>query len=125
MSYMAKHQHNFSCPIGDTLGIIAGRWKPEILWHLKDEVMRFNQLKRAIGNVSQKMLTQQLRELQRDGLVIRTQYEEIPPRVEYCLTELANSLKPLFDSIVDWNNEHAAEIHKARLEYDQKDSYTK
>ena len=101
MNDMAKHQHNFSCPIGNTLGIIAGRWKPEILWHLKGEVMRFNQLQRAIGSVSQKMLTQQLRELQRDGLVVRTQYEEIPPRVEYALTDLADSLKPLFESIVN------------------------
>jgi len=116
---MAKHQHNSSCPIGNTLGIIAGRWKPDILWHLQDGKMRFNQLQRAIGGVSQKMLTQQLRELQRDGLVIRTQYEEIPPRVEYNLTILANSLKPLFDSIVNWSNEHAETIHQARIEYDQ------
>lgn len=119
MNYMAKHQHNFSCPIGNTLGIIAGRWKPEILWHLKTDVMRFNQLQRAIGGVSQKMLTQQLRELQRDGLVVRTQYEEIPPRVEYALTELADSLKPLFESIVNWSDEHEDAIHKARLKYDQ------
>jgi DNA-binding HxlR family transcriptional regulator len=117
---MAKHQHNFSCPIGNTLGIIAGRWKPEILWHLKTDVMRFNQLQRAIGGVSQKMLTQQLRELQRDGLVVRTQYEEIPPRVEYALTELADSLKPLFESIVNWSDKHEDAIHKARVKYDQK-----
>jgi len=116
---MAKHQHNSSCPIGNTLSIIAGRWKPEILWHLKDETMRFNQLQRAIGGVSQKMLTQQLRELQRDGLVIRTQYEEIPPRVEYNLTELADSLKPLFDSIVNWSVGNADEIKHARKKYDQ------
>ena len=81
--------------------------------------MRFNQLLRAIGGVSQKMLTQQLRELQRDGLVNRIQYEEIPPRVEYSLTELDNSLNPLFDSIVHWNNAHAETIHNARLKYDQ------
>jgi DNA-binding HxlR family transcriptional regulator len=117
---MAKHQHNSSCPIGNTLGIIAGRWKPEILWHLKDETMRFNQLQRAIGGVSQKMLTQQLRELQRDGLVILTQFEEIPPRVEYCLTGLADSLKPLFGSIVAWSDEHANEIQLARTKYDLK-----
>ncbi len=98
---MNKNKHIFSCPIGETLEIIAGKWKPEILWHLIDHRMRFNQLQRAIGSVSQKMLTQQLRELQRDGLVERTQYEEIPPRVEYALTELADSLKPLFDSIVN------------------------
>jgi len=117
---MAKIKHSFSCPIGETLGMIAGRWKPEILWHLKGETMRFNQLQRAIGGVSQKMLTQQLRELQRDGLVIRTQYEEIPPRVEYNLTELADSLKPLFDSIVNWSHKHTDAIHEARFKYDQR-----
>lgn len=84
--------------------------------------MRFNQLQRAIGGVSQKMLTQQLRELQRDGLVNRIQYEEIPPRVEYSLTDLANSLNPLFDSIVHWNNAHAEKIYNARLKYDQLNS---
>ncbi len=115
---MANNQHRFSCPIGDTLEIIAGKWKPEILWHLTDKVMRFNQLKRAIGDVSQKMLTQQLRELQRDGLVERTQYEEIPPRVEYTLTELAESLKPLFSTLVLWNKDHQDDIKKARLKYD-------
>lgn len=115
---MAKHQHTSSCPIGNTLGIIAGRWKPEILWHLKDEMMRFNQLQRAIGGVSQKMLTQQLRELQRDGLIVRVQYEEIPPRVEYSLTKLAGSLKPLFASIVNWSVEHELDVNKARLKYD-------
>jgi len=116
---MAKIKHSFSCPIGETLGMIAGRWKPEILWHLKSQVMRFNQLHRAIGGVSQKMLTQQLRELQRDGLIERKQYEEIPPRVEYSLTELADSLKPLFDSMVNWSNNNAEKIQKARLKYDQ------
>ena len=115
---MNKNKHLFSCPIGETLEIIAGKWKPEILWHLIDHRMRFNQLQRAIGSVSQKMLTQQLRELQRDGLVERTQYEEIPPRVEYALTELADSLKPLFDSIVNWSEKHQEVIYKARSKYD-------
>jgi DNA-binding HxlR family transcriptional regulator len=115
---MEKNDHIFSCPIGETLAMIGGKWKPEILWYLADQAMRFNQLQRAIGGVSQKMLTQQLRELQRDGLVQRRQYEEIPLRVEYAQTELVDSLKPLFDSIVKWGKQHRKDIYKARLNYD-------
>lgn len=115
---MNKDNHQFSCPIGATLDIIAGKWKPEILWHLTDETMRFNQLQRAIGNVSQKMLTQQLRELQRDGLILRKQYEEIPPKVEYSSTKLAQSLKPLFNDLIEWSSTHIEEINKSRNKHD-------
>lgn len=117
---MNNNTHQFSCPIGTTLDIIAGKWKPEILWYLTDKTMRFNQLQRAIGNVSQKMLTQQLRELQRDGLVLRKQYEEIPPKVEYSSTELANTLKPLFGHLTEWGADHLLEINKSRNQYDNK-----
>lgn len=115
---MHKKKHKFFCPVGETLSIFAGRWKPEILWHLKGECMRFNQLKKSIGDVSQKMLTQQLRELERDGLIKRTQYLEIPPRVEYEYTNLASSLTQVFDTLEEWGNEHKDIISKARKEYD-------
>jgi len=115
-----KDRHLSSCPIGGALDIFSGRWKPEILWHLKDKSVRFNQLQRLIGAVSQKMLTQQLRELERDGLVKRTQYKEIPPRVEYECTALANSLSGIFDTLVDWGNEKGDEITKARRRYDRR-----
>ncbi|MBT5186954.1 MAG: helix-turn-helix transcriptional regulator [Kordiimonadaceae bacterium] len=111
-------EHVFSCPIGGTLEIIAGRWKPEIIWNLQDGPMRFNALKREIGHVSQKMLTQQLRELMRDGLITRTQYAEIPPRVEYQQTELAKSLKPVFAALIDWNTKHNSKVQKSRLKYE-------
>lgn len=116
---MTKQKHVFSCPIGGTLNVFAGRWKPEILWHLKTGHMRFNQLQRAIGDVSQKMLTQQLRELERDGLIKRTQYPEIPPRVEYEYTELANTLQPIFTALVKWNDKHNVAVIKAQKEYDK------
>ncbi|MCF6274539.1 MAG: helix-turn-helix transcriptional regulator [Robiginitomaculum sp.] len=116
---MAKNKHLSSCPIGGALDVFTGRWKPEILWHLKDKCVRFNQLQRAIGKVSQKMLTQQLRELERDGLVKRTQYPEIPPRVEYECTDLANSLADIFGALVIWGDDHDAEITKARRKYDR------
>ena len=82
--------------------------------------MRFNALQRSIGSVSQKMLTQQLRELERDGLVRRTQYPEIPPRVEYECTDLAKSLVPIFDVLEKWSDKHRADIIKAQRRYDRK-----
>ncbi len=116
---MSKNKHIFSCPIGGALSVFAGRWKPEILWHLKNGPVRFNQLLRLIEGVSQKMLTQQLRELQRDGLVTRTQYEEIPPRVEYACTKLADSLVPIFDELEEWNKTHHHHVRKAQKKYDK------
>lgn len=119
---MSKKNHTFSCPVGKTLSIFAGRWKPEILWNLRGECMRFNQLQKSIGDVSQKMLTQQLRELERDGLIKRTQYLEIPPKVEYEYTDLAHSLSPVFDTLIEWGNEQDKSISKARNKYDKEKS---
>lgn len=116
---MKDRKQVFSCPIGGTLEVIAGRWKSEILWHLNDGPMRFNALQRKVGQVSQKMLSQQLRELQRDGMVTRTQYEEIPPRVEYALTEFSKTLGPIFKMMVDWSAENSGEVIKKRKKYDR------
>ncbi|MEM6601992.1 MAG: helix-turn-helix domain-containing protein, partial [Verrucomicrobiota bacterium] len=100
-----------------TLGVFAGKWKPEILWHLKDERMRFNQLQRCVGGVSQKMLAQQLRELQRDGLVKRIQYETIPPHVEYEATYLVATLEPVFDVLEQWYQDNGKSVQKAQKRY--------
>ena len=116
---MVKKNYLFSCPIGGALSVFAGRWKPEILWHLKDGCMRFNQLRKAIAEVSQKMLTQQLRELERDGLVKRTQYPEIPPRVEYEYTELAKTLIPIFDILITWSDKNGPEVIKSQQRYEK------
>lgn len=113
-----QKEHVFLCPIGGTLEVIAGRWKPEIIWNLQEGPLRFNELKRRIGSVSQKMLTQQLRELIRDGLVTRTQYAEIPPRVEYEQTNLALSLKPVLKALTDWSDAHGDMVMNARENYD-------
>lgn len=118
--YKMKTLHQPACPIGGALSVFAGRWKPEILWQLGNGSMRFNQLQRAIGGVSQKMLTQQLRELERDGLVNRTQFPEIPPRVEYDCTELADTLTPIFSALEEWNETHSTQIINARKKYDRK-----
>jgi DNA-binding HxlR family transcriptional regulator len=89
--------------LGEALRCIDGRWKMPILAHLSgNETMRFSDLQRAIPQASQKMLTQHLRELERDGIVARTIYPEVPPRVEYRLTDLGRGLTPVFLALADW-----------------------
>ena len=90
--------------LGDALRCIDGRWKMPILAHLSEnETMRFSDLERAIPQASQKMLTQHLRELEADGIIARTIYPEVPPRVEYRLTNLGRGLKPVFLALAGWD----------------------
>lgn len=91
-----------ACPVEITLTLIGSKWKVLILRDLIDGKKRFGELKKSIGTVSQKVLTAQLREMEADGLVIRTVYPEVPPRVEYELSELGKSLKPVLDSLWSW-----------------------
>lgn len=84
------------------LSIIGGKWKPEILWHLRKKSLRFLELQRRISRITQSVLTQNLRELEADGLLTRTAYPEIPPRVEYELTDLGKTVLPVLDAISAW-----------------------
>jgi DNA-binding HxlR family transcriptional regulator len=90
------------CPAELTLKVIGGRWKVLLLYHLFQGTRRFSQLRRSINGITQKMLTQQLREMERDGLVHREVFPSVPPRVEYSLTDLGMSLKPVIDAMCDW-----------------------
>lgn len=121
---MAKRkQYDGPCPIERVINVFGGKWKPAILFHLEKEgTLRFSQLKRLIPEVTQRMLTQQLRELERDGLVKREHYPEIPPRVEYTATKIALALAPVAKAIEKWGDEHMNAIHKARKAYDRKNS---
>lgn len=92
----------YTCGVTTTLELIGGKWKGVILWHLSLKTLRFSQLKRRLPGVTQKMLTQQLRELERDGLVHREVFAEVPPRVEYSMTELGQTLKPVLQLMRDW-----------------------
>lgn len=108
------------CPIEETVKIFGGKWKASILFHLAEGQCRFNELRRRIPAITQRMLTQQLRELERDGLVTREQFNEIPPRVEYSLTEISQSLEPIFQAIEKWGQFHFTDIKGARAKYDSR-----
>ena len=103
------------------MAIIGGKWKPAILYSLvMDGTLRFTELRRRIPRVTQRMLTQQLRDLERHGLVARVHHPEIPPRVEYSVTALGRSLHPIFQSVCAWAGENYPEIEKARARYSRR-----
>lgn len=93
-------------PVFITLRVIGGKWKPLILWHLCDEPVRFSALKRAIGGITQKMLTEQLRAMEQDHLVKRTVYAVVPPKVEYSITAYGKTLHPVLHSMAEWGITH-------------------
>ena len=93
------------CPVEITLSLIGGKYKALILWHLSTGTLRFSQLQKAV-TATPRMLTLQLRELEADGLITRTVYPEVPPRVEYAMTDLGRSLMPILTAIRDWGTEY-------------------
>ena len=97
-----------ACPVETTLMLIGDKWKVLILRDLMPGTKRFGELKKSIGSVSQKVLTSQLRQMEESGLLIRTVFPEVPPRVEYTLTELGHSLKPVLDAMWNWGEEYKA-----------------
>jgi len=104
-----------------TMSLIGAKWKPAIMYALvMDGTLRFSELKRRIPGVTQRMLTQQLRDLERHGLVQRLFYPEIPPRVEYSVTDLGRSLHPIFKSVCDWAGKNFKAIENARNQYDER-----
>ena len=99
-----------ACPVETTLTLIGDKWKVLILRDLMDGTKRFGELKKSIGGVSQKVLTAQLRAMEASGLVHREVYAEVPPRVEYSLTELGRSLQPILDSMVLWGRAYKKQL---------------
>ena len=98
-----------ACPVETTLTLISDKWKVLILRDLMPGARRFGELKKSLGSVSQKVLTAQLREMEGSGLLTRTVYPEVPPHVEYTLTELGRSLKPVLDAMQAWGEEYKAQ----------------
>ena len=107
MKDTAKTGRN-SCPVEWTLEVIGGKWKCVILWHVRGRVRRFSELRRLIPGATQKMLTAQLRQLERDGLIERKVYAQVPPKVEYSISEYGRSLSPLLEQMCKWGLSHTA-----------------
>lgn len=103
---MDEHDLPGRCAVDVALDAVGGKWKPLVIYRLRHGTLRFGQLQRAIPKVTQRMLTLQLRELERDGLVHRTVYPEVPPRVEYGLTATAINLLPILEALGRWAQRH-------------------
>ena len=110
MSEMTAKATLPACPVETTLTLIGDKWKVLILRDLMPGTKRFGELKKSVGNVSQKVLTAQLRAMEESGLVHREVYAEVPPRVEYSLTELGKSLRPVLDSMQAWGEGYKASM---------------
>ena len=100
------------CPVTGMLQLIGGRWKPIILYCLRSDTRRFGEISARIPTISRKVLTEQLKELEQDGLISRAQFKEIPPRVEYTLTELGKSLTPVLNEMEKWGIENIVKKQK-------------
>jgi DNA-binding HxlR family transcriptional regulator len=109
MSAKAESHTRLSCAVETTLRVIGGRWKVLILRELFGGVKRFGELHRALSGITQKMLTQQLREMEQDGLIHRHIYLQVPPKVEYSLTPLGETLKPILDAMHEWGVRYHSE----------------
>lgn len=96
----------YNCPVDATLNLIGGKYKSLILWHLMDNTLRFGELSKLIPQATPKMLTQQLRELEEDQLIIRTVYPVVPPKVEYKLSDLGNSIRPILETMYSWGADY-------------------
>lgn len=108
----------FTCGLDATLRIISGKWKPLILYFLLRGPNRYGELKRAVRDVSDKVLIQQLKELEADGVLLRTDYREVPPRVDYTLTPLGHSLAQALEPLCNWGTENMAEMQRIFAERD-------
>lgn len=114
---MPKHKDytcSFGCSVEASIEAIGGKWKGVILFHLSHDTMRFNQLRRLIPNITQRMLTKQLRELERDTIIHRHVYAQVPPKVEYSLTEFGKTLLPILSALESWGNDYLEKLATIR-----------
>jgi DNA-binding HxlR family transcriptional regulator len=107
-----------ACPVSPVVDLVFSRWTTPVLWALNESgVLRFVELERRLGGITSKVLTQRLRQLERDGLVRRQYHPEVPPRVEYEITGLGRSLSPVFAALSQWSDAHLPDVEKARASY--------
>ncbi len=102
-----KHKSYIACPVEAALDLIGGKWKGIVLFHLMQGSKRFNELRRLLPGITQRMLTLQLRQLEKDDLINRKIYHQIPPKVEYSLSKLGQTLVPILEQLKQWGTEHA------------------
>ncbi|MFJ9737349.1 winged helix-turn-helix transcriptional regulator [Streptomyces sp. NPDC101166] len=115
-----KADSELACPVSPVVDIVFSRWTTPILWTLNEfGRQRFVQLQRNIRTITPKVLTQRLRQMERDGLVVRTYHPEVPPRVEYEISELGRSLAPIFAHLAEWSAENLRKVERARREFDE------
>ncbi|MCW3818233.1 helix-turn-helix transcriptional regulator [Micromonospora sp. DR5-3] len=115
----AELDPELACPIAPVVDIVFSRWTTPILWALHEYGrQRFVELERRLATITPKVLTQRLRQLERDGLVVRTYHAEVPPRVEYEISELGRSLAPLFATLAEWSATNLDLVDRARRDYD-------
>lgn len=106
-----------ACPVATTVALIGSKWKLLIMRNLLIRPWRFNELKKSLDGISQKVLTDSLRSMEEDGLVIRTVYPEVPPRVEYSLSELGETMRPILDAMAEWGTAYKKATHLKILKY--------
>lgn len=99
------------CPVATTVQLIGNKWKLLIIRNLRMRPWRFNELQKSLDGISQKVLTDSLRSMEADGLITRTVYAEVPPRVEYALSELGETMRPILDAMETWGNSYKSMIH--------------
>ncbi len=117
---MQETDPELACPVSPVVDLVFSRWTTPILWTLNYRGrQRFVELQRQIGSITPKVLTQRLRQLERDGLIVRTYHAEIPPRVEYEISDLGRSLAPLFAHLAEWAATHLPEVDEARRAHDE------
>lgn len=108
---MKTDLNKYNCPVDATIDLIGGKYKAVILWHLIEDKKRFSELKRLIPKATEKMLTQQLRDLENDGLIIRTVYPVVPPKVEYSLSDFGRTIIPVLRAMCSWGEGYLASLN--------------
>lgn len=107
MPRIIYNNKEYACAFEFTLDMISGKWKGLILWHLREETLRYGEIRKTLGKITQKMLTQTLRDLEKEKLISRKVYPVVPPKVEYTITQRGRKLIPIFLQLIEWGNEVA------------------
>jgi len=107
------------CPMHRSMAILGTKWKPILIWSLRDKKARFGQIAATVGTISKKVLTSTLRELEEDGVVSREEFKELPPRVEYTLTEKGQALIPIMLKLVQWDNVYSGESPSKLIDFEK------